>query len=102
MQVLACVAETRRLGALLSHRSALVLSSPALSALVDIHVRTPSFAVPAPGPPHIHPALGPPRAAANAAAPGLPVSNWPTATRSSSSSLGFVVVVVVVFLFSAF
>ena len=42
VQVLACARETERLGALLSQRSAVVVTSPILSSLVAVDVVTPT------------------------------------------------------------
>jgi len=95
VQVLACVAETRRLGALLSERSALVLSSPTLSSLVAVDVRTSSVSTPSGAP--LHPGLDASPAAANAASPALRFLQSPGHWHARTSwSIGSVVVVFII------
>jgi len=48
LQMKSCAGETRRLGSLLSHRSAVILSSQVLSLLVAVDVYSPSFTGPTP------------------------------------------------------
>jgi len=90
---MACAAETRRLGALISQRSALILSSPILSSLVAVDVRTPSFSTPLGA--LVHPGLDVPPPAANTAAAAPTLLRSPAYRQLRISSFGLVVVFVV-------